>query len=100
MKLRVIEGGKQSPSKDKAAEVIGYAVESELEEGFLIHTTPSVWLFDLESAVLYGTPSQAWTSAKRRYRAVARAVEVVREADGSLSWMPVADPAKPCVRGD
>jgi hypothetical protein len=94
MMLRVIEGGKQSPSKVKAAEVIGYAVESELEEGFLVHASPSVWHFDLASAVLYETPNQAWASAKRRSSALAKAVEVAREPNGSLSWKDVADPAK------
>jgi hypothetical protein len=99
MTLRVIEGGMQSPSKVKAAEVIGYAVESELEEGFLVHASPSVWHFDLASAVLYETPNQAWASAKRRSSALAKAVEVVREPDGSLSWKPAADPAK-ATEGD
>jgi|GEM_PF-3095736 len=93
MKLRVIEGGKQPSDKGKAPKVIGYAVESEHEEGFLVHASPSVWHFDIESAVLYETPAQAWASAKRRRSMRACAVEVVREGDGSLSWEPVADPA-------
>ncbi|NWD57167.1 hypothetical protein HX878_20765 [Pseudomonas veronii] len=94
MNLRVIEGGKHPKSKAKAAEVIGYAVESDLEGGFLVNAAPSVWAICLESAVRYETPSQAWASAKRRGSALAEAIAVVREGDGSLSWEPVADPSK------
>ncbi|WP_341524395.1 hypothetical protein AABC73_29140 (plasmid) [Pseudomonas sp. G.S.17] len=99
MNLRVIEGGKHPKSKAQAAEVIGYAVESDLEGGFLVHAAPSVWACCLESAVLYETPSQAWASAKRRGSALAEAIAVVREHDGSLSWSPVADPSK-ATEGD
>lgn len=99
MILRVIEGGKNLKSKAKAAEVIGYAVESGQECGFLVNAAPSVWAICLESAVRYDTPSQAWASAKRRGSALAEAVAVVREGDGSLSWEPVADPSK-ATEGD
>lgn len=95
MKLRVIEGGKQL----KTTEVIGYAVESDMESGFLVHAAPSVWAMCLESAVLYETPKQAWASAKRRGSAMAEAIAVIREGDGSLSWQPVADPSK-AIAGD
>lgn len=99
MNLRVIEGGKPPKSKAKTAVVIGYAVESDLEGGFLVNAAPSVWATCLESAVRYETPSQAWTSAKRRASALASAIAVIREGDGSLSWEPVADPSK-ATEGD
>ncbi len=74
--------------------IIGYAVESDLEGGFLVHASPSVWVTCLESAVRYETAALAWASAKRRGSSLASAIAVIEHDDGSLSWEPIPDPSK------
>ena len=74
--------------------IIGYAVESSLEGGFLVHASPSVWVTCLESRVRYETAAQAWASAKRRGSALAFAIAVIEHDNGLLSWEPVPDPSK------
>jgi hypothetical protein len=74
--------------------IIGYAVESGLEGGFLVHASPSVWVTCLESTVRYETAALAWASAKRRGSALASAIAVIEHDDGSLSWEPIPDPSK------
>ncbi len=74
--------------------IIGYAVESGLEGGFLVQASPSVWVTCLENTVRYETAAQAWASAKRRGSALASAIAVIEHEDGSLSWEPVPDASK------
>ncbi|GAA4493528.1 hypothetical protein [Pseudaeromonas paramecii] len=79
------------------AERIGYAVYSEFERGYLVNTSPSIYLWDPSAAILYETPAKAWASANRRESGYAVAVAIVREGDGSLQHEELAIPmrAKP-----
>lgn len=74
--------------------VIGYGVESGLEGGFLVDVSPSHWVYCLEAAIRYETQSQAWAAANRRQHALAAAIEIIQEEDGSLAWEPLPLPSK------
>lgn len=74
--------------------IVGYGVESEFEGGLLVATSPSIWVSCIESAIRYETPALAWAAANRRHQALASAIEIIEEEDGSLSWTPLPNPQK------
>lgn len=74
--------------------VIGYAVESDFESGFLVEASPSIWHYSLEAAIRYETPAQAWAAANRRQHALTTAIKIIQEDDGSLIWEPLTRPNK------
>lgn len=74
--------------------VIGYGVESDFEGGFLVEASPSLWHYSVEAAIRYETPAQAWAAANRRQHALAAAIEIIQEEDGSLTWEPLTRPSK------
>lgn len=69
---------------------LGFAVYSELEEGFLIGTGPSLWHFDYDAAIRYESEKEARTAANRRSPSLAKAVKIV-EVDGRLEIEPLPD---------
>ncbi|QXB30912.1 hypothetical protein I6L35_07100 [Aeromonas sp. FDAARGOS 1405] len=68
------------------SEVLGYAVYSEIENGFLVEASPSFYHWDPASAIMYANPDDAWASASRRGNGLAEAVVIYRNVDGSLSF--------------
>lgn len=69
---------------------LGFAVYSDLEEGFLIGTGPSLWHFDYDAAIRYESEKEARTAANRRSASLAKAVRII-EVDGRREMEPLAD---------
>ena len=65
---------------------IGYSVISDLEEGFLVQTAPSVWHFSIDSAIRYETEKEAWAAANRRKFALAAPVRIIEDDEGTLDY--------------
>lgn len=63
---------------------IGYSVISDLKDGFLHHLAPSVWHFDISTAIRYETEKEAWAAANRRKSSLALPVRVVEDESGKL----------------
>lgn len=75
-------------------DTIAYAVYSELEEGFLVEPSPSLWHFGISSAMRYATDTEARTAAAKRRSALAIPVRLY-EADGEICWEPIPAKAPP-----
>lgn len=67
-------------------ETIGYSVLSDFESGFLHQLSPSVWHYDLETAIRYETEREARSAANRRKSSLAAAVRVFRDDTGKLDY--------------
>ncbi|EQM80913.1 hypothetical protein [Stutzerimonas stutzeri] len=68
------------------AKTIGYSVISDLKDGFLHHSSPSVWHFDISTAVRYETEKEAWAAANRRKSSLALPVRVIEDESGKLDY--------------
>lgn len=80
------------------AQTIGYSVISSLEEGFLHQPSPSVWHYDIATAIRYETEKQAWAAANRRKSALAAVVRVFHDDAGQLDYEQLK-PADSAVGG-
>lgn len=76
------------------SELIGYAVYSEIEGGYLVTESPSNYLWDPAAAIVYETAAKAWASAKRRGAGYAIAVAINRNANGYLQHEQISPPMK------
>lgn len=65
---------------------IGYSVISDLEEGFLHQPSPSIWHYDIKSAMRYETEKEAWAAANRRKSSLAVPVRVIEDESGKLDY--------------
>lgn len=81
------------------AKTIGYSVISSLEEGFLHQSSPSVWHYDIATAIRYETEKQAWAAANRRKFALAAAVRVFHDDAGKLDFEQLK-PADSAIGGN
>lgn len=79
------------------SEILGYAVYSEIENGFLVEASPSFYHWDPASAIMYDSPNDAWASASKRGHGLAEAVVIYRNNDGSLSFDTVERASKATI---
>ena len=77
-------------------EHVGFAVYCEAENGYLVQSSPSLYIWDPSAALLYPSAGQAWTSAKRR-KWGAIAVSIVRDEEGSLYHEELQLPMKAAI---
>jgi hypothetical protein len=75
------------------ADTTSYAVYSDLEEGFLIEKSPSMWHYDPSYAIRFSTEKEARAAAGRRQFAFAKPVRLL-EVDGTIDYEPLAENAK------
>jgi hypothetical protein len=68
-----------------------YVVYSDLEEGFLIEKSPSMWHYDPSYAIRFPTEKEARAAANRRQFACAKPV---RLREGTFDYEPLAENAK------
>lgn len=73
---------------------IGYAVYSEMENGYLVTASPSNYHWDPAVALMYETAAKAWASANCRGPGYAVAVSIVRNGSGEILHEDLPIPMK------
>lgn len=73
---------------------VGYAVYSEIENGYLVTASPSNYHWDPAIALMYETAAKAWASANRRGPGYAVAVSIVRNGSGEILHEDLPIPMK------